>query len=427
MRRLPMLIVSFVVCASVVAEDSSEKTCNILSDKWPSLQLKRHLFCEYDKAVRPVANKSASISIQVELRPKFMEFYSSKSQFILHTWVELVWRDEHLNWNPEEFEGVEWIQLKSEELWLPDLSLYNSGDLSVRQTGIPPTICTLWHMGQVECSPSIKYTSQCETDYTFWPYDLQNCTITMGSWMYSGELVDFDFGYTPISMKGFVANKWWAVTNYTTARESPQFGTNNTYPQLSVSFRLQRHSDVLRAVYVTPLIVLAALTLALFWLDSRSTERLMLASITFICHLLCIYSLHWLMPSNGLKLPHVLLFYRDSMIITSFAIVLTTLLRKLQSTRGIPAPIWIESSVSFVANNPAGRWLLLEDWPPGNSKVIGSDDREPIDAMPMKIDNWRRLALIIDWLALFASTFTYLLLFISRIPKSEYEKSLTSL
>ncbi|CAB0039442.1 unnamed protein product [Trichogramma brassicae] len=115
------------------------------------------------------------------------------------------------------------------------------------------------------------------------------------------------------------------------------------------------------------------------------------------------------------------------MIITTFAIVLTTLLRKLQSTRGIPAPIWIESSVSFVANNPAGRWLLLEDEPPGNSKVASSDDREPIEVTPKKIDNWRRLALVVDWLALFASAFTYLLLFISRLPKSEYEKTLTSL
>ncbi|XP_014226825.1 neuronal acetylcholine receptor subunit beta-3-like [Trichogramma pretiosum] len=424
---LPLLLIVLSVAnmagaASIFDRDAPE--CKILSDKSPELRLKLSLFCKYDKSVRPVISKSTPINVTVGLSPKFMEFDSDKNQFILHSWMLISWKDEHLGWDPDDYDGVDSLRIESDDLWLPDISVFNSGDLSVSQSTLLRAMCKLSYTGLVVCVPALKFVALCSTDYANWPYDLQNCFIFMGSWTQTGAEVNFNFRRKSINMSSFQESKLWLVTNYTSRKVTPKL-KNDSFPFLSFQFEIQRHSGIIQAVYISPLIVLAILTLTLLWLDSRSTERLILAAVIFICHLLCLYNLHWLIPSNGLTPPHVLLFYRDSMIITTFAIVLTTLLRKLQSTRGIPAPIWIESSVSFVANNPAGRWLLLEDWPPGNSKVIGSeDDREPIEAMPMKTDNWRRLALIIDWLALFAVIFTYLLLFLSRIPRVEYKKSI---
>jgi len=37
----------------------------------------------------------------------------------------------------------------------------------------------------------LKYTSICDGDYTYWPYDQQKCRILLGSWSYTGEEIDF--------------------------------------------------------------------------------------------------------------------------------------------------------------------------------------------------------------------------------------------
>ena len=42
----------------------------------PSLLLKNHLFCSYDKELRPVDDKGKIVNVLLQLIPKFMEFVS---------------------------------------------------------------------------------------------------------------------------------------------------------------------------------------------------------------------------------------------------------------------------------------------------------------------------------------------------------------
>lgn len=42
-----------------------------------------------------------------------------------NVWVELEWTDSKLVWDPEDFGGVKALFIPSEQLWLPDLLLYN--------------------------------------------------------------------------------------------------------------------------------------------------------------------------------------------------------------------------------------------------------------------------------------------------------------
>jgi hypothetical protein len=59
--------------------------------------------------------------------------------------------------------------------------------MSNDETGIPETTCGLNSNGRILCVPAIKYTAHCDTDYTHYPYDVQNCTIELASWSYSSD------------------------------------------------------------------------------------------------------------------------------------------------------------------------------------------------------------------------------------------------
>lgn len=45
------------------------------------------------------------------------------------------------------------------------------------------------------------------------------------------------------------------------------------------------------------------MTLTALWLEPKSIERMMIANLNFICHLLCIGDMHWEMPKSGFNTP----------------------------------------------------------------------------------------------------------------------------
>ncbi len=38
------------------------------------------------------------------------------------------WKDEYLQWDPKDYEGIDKIRFPIDAMWKPDLFLYNAGD-----------------------------------------------------------------------------------------------------------------------------------------------------------------------------------------------------------------------------------------------------------------------------------------------------------
>lgn len=47
------------------------------------------------------------------------------------------------------------------------------------------------------------------------------------------------------------------------------------------------------------------LTLTVLCLDLKSDERMAVASVNFVCHLLCMHIVHWSIPYNGINPPNI--------------------------------------------------------------------------------------------------------------------------
>lgn len=51
--------------------------------------------------------------------------------------------------------------------------------------------CLVTSTGAVTCIPHMIFRGLCTSNYKRWPYDVQNCTLTFGTWMQKGEEVSF--------------------------------------------------------------------------------------------------------------------------------------------------------------------------------------------------------------------------------------------
>jgi len=48
-----------------------------------------------------------------------------RSIMAVDSWMRIAWKDEHLSWDPVEYENLTQIHFSLEELWKPDIHLYN--------------------------------------------------------------------------------------------------------------------------------------------------------------------------------------------------------------------------------------------------------------------------------------------------------------
>uniref|UniRef100_A0A915N420 Neurotransmitter-gated ion-channel ligand-binding domain-containing protein n=1 Tax=Meloidogyne javanica TaxID=6303 RepID=A0A915N420_MELJA len=105
-----------------------------------------------------------------------------------NVWLQHIWTDSKLCWNPKDYGGVEVLYVPSELIWLPDIVLYNNADGNYQVTIMNKA--KLSYNGTVEWTPPAIYKSMCQIDVEWFPFDAQTCEMKFGSWTYGGLEVD---------------------------------------------------------------------------------------------------------------------------------------------------------------------------------------------------------------------------------------------
>ncbi|KAG2463193.1 5HT3A protein, partial [Polypterus senegalus] len=102
--------------------------------------------------------------------------------FTLYAVLGVYWHHEFLQWDPEACGGVSKISLPVEELWTPDIIVYEFIDEDKSQR-CPYVYVN--HTGQIRYDRMLRVVSSCNLEIFNFPFDVQNCTLTFGSYMHT--------------------------------------------------------------------------------------------------------------------------------------------------------------------------------------------------------------------------------------------------
>ncbi|XP_042171064.1 neuronal acetylcholine receptor subunit alpha-7-like, partial [Oncorhynchus tshawytscha] len=92
-------------------------------------KLYKDLLTNYNRLERPVFNDSAPILVELGFTLLQIIDVDEKNQVLMtNAWLQLHWTDTYLSWNPENFPGVQNLRFPSNQIWVPDILLYNSAD-----------------------------------------------------------------------------------------------------------------------------------------------------------------------------------------------------------------------------------------------------------------------------------------------------------
>ena len=106
----------------------------INSSNSSELELRNNVFKNYNKNIRPVKYYNNVVDLNVSIDIRNLEYFNQVSETIsINIWITMTWKDDYLKWNKSKY-NIDFLNFNSNDIWLPDLVLYNSAKKSEMYT-----------------------------------------------------------------------------------------------------------------------------------------------------------------------------------------------------------------------------------------------------------------------------------------------------
>ncbi|ELK27606.1 Neuronal acetylcholine receptor subunit alpha-5 [Myotis davidii] len=280
----------------------------------------KDLFQDYERWVRPVEHLNDKISIKFGLAISQLVDVDEKNQLMTtNVWLKQEWRDVKLRWNPEDYGGIRAIRVPSDSLWTPDIVLFDNAD--GRFEGAR-TKTVVRFDGTVTWTPPANYKSSCTIDVTFFPFDLQNCSMKFGSWTYDGSQVDLLLEDREVDKRDFFDNGEWEIVSATGRRGNRTDG-RRWYPHVTYSFVIKRLPLFYTLFLIVPCIGLSLLTALVFYLPSHEGEKICLCTSVLVSLTVFLLVIEEIIPSSSKVIPLIGEYLVLTMIFVTLSITVT--------------------------------------------------------------------------------------------------------
>ncbi|KTF95515.1 hypothetical protein cypCar_00004298 [Cyprinus carpio] len=135
------------------------------------------------KSFRPSVNLSVPTITNISFTLYAILGVNEKAQILTtFLWLRLYWFHEFLIWDPEACDGITKISLPVNDLWTPDIIVYEFVDDDVSQA-CPYVYVN--HTGHIRYDRMLRLVSACNLQIFSFPFDIQNCSFTFGSYMHT--------------------------------------------------------------------------------------------------------------------------------------------------------------------------------------------------------------------------------------------------
>ncbi|UYV83054.1 nAChRa3 [Cordylochernes scorpioides] len=250
---------------------------------------------------------------------------------VRHWCATQIWRDYKLTWDPDKYGGVDMIHVPAEDIWLPDIVLFNNADGNYEVTLM--TKAKVYHSGTIVWNPPALYKSTCEIDVEYFPFDEQSCLMKFGSWTYDGREVDMRHSmqvqgsnYVPggIDMTEFYKSVEWDIL-YASAIYYEGFYDccPEPYPDITFNVTMRRKTLFYTINLIIPCVAICFLTVLVFFLPSDSGEKVTLCISILVSLTVFFLLLAEIIPPTSLAVPLLGKYLLFTMILVTMSTMVT--------------------------------------------------------------------------------------------------------
>nr|AWJ68162.1 putative nicotinic acetylcholine receptor 11 [Hirudo verbana] len=298
----------------------------------------------YQKLARPVANENDAVDVNFGLTLMQIIKVDEKNEF-LHTnlWLNFRWWDYKLGWNKSDYGGIESIRLSPNNIWTPDILLYNSADEKIDSKFY--TNIVVHHDGYCEWIPLGLFISACSIDIQWFPFDDQYCKMKFGSWSYDENRVNLTKKSDTVDLSAYQPSGEWDLLEAPAKRNVIKYACcPETYIDITFTIHIRRRTLYYGFNLIIPCALISMLTLLTFVLPPDEGEKIGLG-ITILLSL-SVFQLIVadMVPATSLAVPLVGVYFACVMIMCSMSVIMTVMVLNFhnRSPDMYEMPVWVK-------------------------------------------------------------------------------------
>ena len=252
----------------------------------------------------------------------------------------ILWRNEKMSWNPDNYEGIDSIVTDSEHFWKPDLILGNPAEAVEDFKG---TFAKVRYNsnGSAEWQPGSVTKSYCNIQVPAFPFDMHTCYIRILSWGTTPAEISLQTPRSDLELKFYAENTEWDLIE----TSSTAIVAGGVTPTIVFSLKLSRKPTFLIVNLVAPLVCLSILNSVVFLLPQESGERVSFSTTVLLSFTVFLNVIGDNLPKASNPMPLLCYYVVIELISGCIITVLTILCQRLHLYYGEePAPkslVWL--------------------------------------------------------------------------------------
>lgn len=325
--------------------------CSTLSS--PEHHIRADLLLNYDKKVRPVISGRKHVDVEFAMRISRLVRVDTQEQLVvLDTWIIQKWKNEFLQWNISDYKNIGRVHFSPNEIWVPDIALFNNGDDQINLAGGPGKFVTdvsVKHDGECSWSSPATFKVNCEMQVDDWPFDEQNCTIAFGSYTYGENLLRIkSFKDKSQFTNRFVESGNWEVLEPTFEITETDHGEccQFNFSEAVYTVRMRRKALYYTFYLTIPCIILTVLSLSSFLIRVESGERIGFVTTVLLSMTVFLLMIPSFLPVTSDGVPVLGVLLQGTMIIITLVLFANILTQWIYYREESP-PEWIQSLCWF--------------------------------------------------------------------------------
>ena len=286
----------------------------INSSNSSELELRNNVFKNYNKNIRPVKYYNNVVDLNVSIDIRNLEYFNQVSETIsINIWITMTWKDDYLKWNKSKY-NIDFLNFNSNDIWLPDLVLYNSAKKSEMYNVLDQM--KVKNKGIVTLIRPSTFTFACPLKLQKFPFDSQKCYMEFGSWQFNKQYLNIKYDNNiPSTYNNFTKNNEWNLINLEHMDNEFEYlcCPNEIWTVLKYNIYLSRYSQSYSLfITMTILLTISANVISLFKFKIYyRIYVLVFIPLTII----------WLLQSIIKRIPVIGYFtIMDKLLLTSFIV-----------------------------------------------------------------------------------------------------------
>ncbi len=129
-----LFYLALLISKNIIINGENFKSDNTLSDLFLKIFIER----DYSNSVRPTLNATSRLTrIETELKLLQIDLDEKYQELISTAWIEMIWFDNRLTWNPDDYNGITEITLDVNKIWV-NINSKTLKDVQCRAGRRPP-------------------------------------------------------------------------------------------------------------------------------------------------------------------------------------------------------------------------------------------------------------------------------------------------